>query len=52
MRDESGPAKRQAPRWRERFGSLTPGARPKSLWLTYLVVALIGLGGVAFLVLV
>lgn len=52
MRDESGSGTSKAARWRERFGSLTPGARPNSLWLTYLIVALIGLGGVAFLVLV
>lgn len=52
MLDEPGHADDNASRWRERFGSFTPGSRPKSLWLVYIVIALIGLTGIAFLVLV
>jgi hypothetical protein len=38
--------------WRKRFGRFAPGARPGSLWLTYLVVGALGAAGIAFLVFV
>ena len=51
MFDDPGHTSDIAPRWRERFGSFTPGAHPKSLGLTYLMIALLASGGIAFLVL-
>ncbi len=49
MFDNPNHTGRDRPLRRERFGSLTPGARPKRFWLAMVVIALLGASGVAFL---
>jgi hypothetical protein len=46
--DPDEPASNKTRRHR-RFGSFTPGANPKRLWLAFTVIALIGLVGVSLL---
>ena len=47
--DPDEPANNNKPRRHRRFGSFTPGANPKRLWLAFAVIGLIGLVGVSLL---
>jgi hypothetical protein len=50
--DADGAVTHHPPQRERMFGSFAPGARPKRLWIVFLLIALLGASGGAFLLLV